>query len=58
MGRRLYRDGTTATIFGSYDDLDRLANNLSELTRRLYELLDDLTPVPKPSAEWVWPEDL
>ncbi len=58
MGRRLYRDGSTATIVGSYDDLDSLANNLSELTRRLYELLDDLTPGANPSAEWVWPDDL
>jgi hypothetical protein len=57
MGRRLYRDGTSATIIGSYDDLDRLASNLGELTRRLYELLDELTPEYRP-AEWVWPDDL
>jgi hypothetical protein len=57
MGRRLYRDGTSATIIGSYDDLDRLASNLGELTRRLYELLDELTPEYHP-AEWVWPDDL
>jgi hypothetical protein len=58
MGRRLYKNGTTGTIIGSYDDLDRLATNLSELTLRLYELLDELTPGPRPSAEWAWPDDL
>jgi hypothetical protein len=58
MGRRLYRDGTTATVLGSYDDHDRLVNNLGELTRRLYEVLDELTPGPQPRAEWVWPDDL
>lgn len=57
-GRRLYRDGTTGSIFSSYDDLDQLASNLSELTRRLYELLDELTTGPQPKAEWAWPDDL
>jgi len=57
MGRRLYRDDTLATIVGSHDDLDRLANNLGELTRRVYALLDELTPEFRP-AEWVWPDDL
>jgi hypothetical protein len=57
MGGRLFRDGTSATIIASYEDLDRLASNLSELTRRVYELLDELTPQFRP-AEWVWPDDL
>lgn len=51
QGRRLYRDHSSGTIIGSYDDLDTLANDLGELTRRLYELLDELTPGPKPWAQ-------
>jgi hypothetical protein len=57
-GRRLMRDGTSATIITSHTDLDSLVNSLNELTRRIYELLDELTPGPQPWAEWVWPDDL
>lgn len=57
-GLRLYRNGETATIIATYEDLDQLASDLSELTQRLHALLDEITPGQHPVVQWVWPEGL
>jgi hypothetical protein len=55
---RHMRDGTSATVIASPDDLESIARKLGVFTRRLYELLDELTPGQHPKAEWIWPDDL
>ena len=56
--RRLMRSGKSATVIASYEELESIARNLAEFRRRLYEVLDELTPGPHPRAEWIWPDDL